>query len=100
MPFAPQADLLGVRLDASGPQRAVVKVSNKPERAREIAASIDNVLEAGRVDSRLIPLFFGRTQFSEAQLLGRQGKLALARLSWMANAYCVHTLDVCEVKSR
>ncbi|CAE7325372.1 unnamed protein product, partial [Symbiodinium pilosum] len=51
---------------------SVVRISNKPDRAVEIAASIDSVLE---------------------------GKLALASLRWLASARYVHTLDVCDVKA-
>ena len=50
MPFA-----LGVSLDMSDPQRSVVRISNRPDRAVEIAASIDSVLEVGKVDPKLIP---------------------------------------------
>ena len=102
LPFAAQADVLGVRLDVSDTAVGVVKVANKPDRARDIAAAIDQVISEGHLDPKHIPLLFGRIQFSESQLMGRQDRLALAMIRWMATATARHKhvlgdLDVVEL---
>ncbi|CAE7253423.1 unnamed protein product, partial [Symbiodinium sp. CCMP2456] len=99
LPFAQQADVLGVTLDASDMSRGVVRVMNKRERARDIASSIQQVLEDGCIDPRQIPSLFGRIQFSESQLMGRQGRLALAQIRKLAEARHKHVLTPLEISA-
>ena len=55
-------------------------MSNKPDKAAEVADAITKVLEAGKLEARVVPSLFGRIQFTEGQLMGRQGRLAMADL--------------------
>ena len=79
-PFAECADMLGVTLDLSDPTLSSVKVSNKKSRVEDMAKSLQLVLDQGTVMPSTMPSLFGRLQFCEGQLLGRQGRLALADL--------------------
>ena len=76
--FDQVAELLGVSLDLSDPSLSSVKVANKAGRARELAVALEGILQAGVVRPRELPSLFGRLQFSEAQILGRAGRLAIA----------------------
>ncbi|CAE7322053.1 unnamed protein product [Symbiodinium sp. CCMP2592] len=93
LPFSPTADVLGVRLDATDMEGGVLRVKNKPERSKEIASSIDKILADGCIDPKQIPSLFGRIQFSESQLMGRQGRLALAQIRWLSSARHRHVLS-------
>ena len=78
--FSEVAELLGIRLDLTDVELSRVRVSNKPDKAAEVADAITKVLEAGKLEARVVPSLFGRIQFTEGQLMGRQGRLALADL--------------------
>ena len=78
--FARAADCLGVRLDFSDDSGAEVRVANRPEKAGEVAEAIRAVLKSRVLRPREAPSLFGRIQFTEGQLMGRQGRLALADL--------------------
>ena len=78
--FSEVAELLGVRLDLTDVELPRVRVSNKPDKAAEVADAITKVLETGKLEARVVPSLFGRIQFTEGQLMGRQGRLALADL--------------------
>ncbi|CAE7216557.1 unnamed protein product [Symbiodinium sp. CCMP2592] len=93
LPFSQTADVLGVRLDATDTEGGVLRVRNKPERSKEIASSIDKILADGCIDPKQIPSLFGRIQFSESQLMGRQGRLALAQIRWLSSARHRHVLS-------
>ncbi|CAE7036451.1 bath-40 [Symbiodinium sp. CCMP2592] len=93
LPFSQTADVLGVRLDATDTEGGVLRVKNKPERSKEIASSIDKILADGCIDPKQIPSLFGRIQFSESQLMGRQGRLALAQIRWLSSARHRHVLS-------
>ena len=77
-PAALCADLLGVTLDLSDDRLLDVRIANKKSRVAEMSKSLQTVLEEGKVVTSSLPAIFGRLQFCEGQLLGRQGKLALA----------------------
>ena len=77
-PAALCADLLGVTLDLSDDRLLEVRIANKKSRVAEMSKSLQTVLEEGKVVTSSLPAIFGRLQFCEGQLLGRQGKLALA----------------------
>ena len=79
-PFSAVADLLGVRIDSSAKCMDKVLVGNKPERSRDLADSVSKVLSRGCNEPRSIPALFDRLQFAEAQILGRQEKLAMSCL--------------------
>ena len=74
-----------------------VLVCNKPEMSRDLADSVSKVLANGCVEPRSIPALFGRLQFAEAQILGRQGKLAMSCLRNVEKFSHSHVLDSREV---
>ena len=82
-PFARAADCLGVRLDFLDDTGAEVRVANRPEKAEEVSDAIRAVLKVRMLKPREAPSLFGRIQFTEGQLMGRQGRLALADLRAM-----------------
>ena len=90
-PFAPEAELLGVRVDLGDSE--MVKIRNKPERAESIAAAVDTVLSSGFLDPKILPTLFGRIQFAEGQLHGRLGRLALSDLRACTMSAESRTLD-------
>ena len=57
-----------------------MKVCNKPDKAAEVADAISQVLKEGKLHAKYVPSLFGRIQFTEGQVMGRQGRLALADL--------------------
>ena len=91
-PFAPEAELLGVRVDLGDSER--VKIKNKPERAEAIATAVDTVLATGSLDPKVLPTLFGRIQFAEGQLHGRLGRLALSDLRACTMSAEPRSLDV------
>ncbi|CAE7434723.1 unnamed protein product, partial [Symbiodinium sp. CCMP2456] len=80
LPFAQQADVLGVTLDASDVSRGVVRVMNKRERARDIASSIQRVLE------NMVALIHA-------------SRLALAQIRRLAEARHRHVLTPLEISA-
>ena len=96
-PFSAVADMLGVRVDSSAIGMDKVLVCKKPERSRDLADSVSRVLSSGCVEPRSIPALFGRLQFAEAQILGRQGKLAMSCLRSVEKFSHCHVLDSSEV---
>ena len=96
-PFSAVADMLGVRVDSSAIGMDKVLVCNKPERSRDLADSVSRVLSSGCVEPRSIPALFGRLQFAEAQILGRQGKLAMSCLRSVEKFSHCHVLESSEV---
>ena len=80
VPFGTRSELLGVVLDSSDSSRRKILVKNKDSRTEEIAMSLKIVLERGEVKPRDMPSLFGRLQFSESQVMGIRGRLALSDL--------------------
>lgn len=76
--FSLKADLLGVTLDLEDSELKQVKVANKDSRLKEMETALSKILSQGKVVPLTLPALFGRLQFCEGQLLGRQGRLALA----------------------
>ena len=72
--------MLGVTLDLTDESLRRVLVSNKQSRIEAMRQSLEDVLECGTIQPSAMPSLFGRLQFCEAELLGRQGKLAMADL--------------------
>ena len=72
--------MLGVVLDVSKSGCGVLSVKNKPSRMEELAANLQSLIDAGRVDPKKPPSLFGRAFFVECQISGRLGKLALSEL--------------------
>ena len=85
-PFGTRSELLGIVLDSSDSSRRKVLVKNKDSRTEEIAKSLKIVLERGEVKPRDMPSLFGRLQFSESQVMGIRGRLALSDLRDMERA--------------
>ena len=85
-PFGTHSETLGVVLDSSDPGFRVVKVRNKPSHAASLAEALEKILQSGEVCPRELPTLVGRLQFSESQLLGRTGRLALADIRLLSNA--------------
>ena len=86
LPFSASASMLGVVVEASDASGSHVLVRNKGERAAELVESLDEVLCRGSVAPQEVPRLFGRLQFAEAQVLGREGKLAMASLRHIERA--------------
>ena len=84
-PFSTRSETLGVVLDSSDPGFRVVRVCNKPFRAASLAEALEKILQSGEVCPRELPTLVGRLQFSESQLLGRTGRLALADIRWLSS---------------
>eukprot|EP00435_Cladocopium_sp_Y103_P001065 s5055_g1.t1 len=82
-PFSRKADLLGVTLDLTDDSLKCVRVANKASRVADMKAALTKVLADGFVVPAALPSLFGRLQFCEAQLLGRQGRLAMADLRYL-----------------
>ena len=80
LPFADEAEMLGVVLDVSKSGSGILSVKNKPSRTEELASNLKALIEAGRVDPSKLPSLFGRALFLECQISGRLGKLALSEL--------------------
>jgi len=80
LPFAQKTDILGVTVNLTDADRRHVYVCNKQSRMDDMSAALEKVLAEGRVQPASLPSMFGRLQFCEAQLLGRQGRLAMADL--------------------
>ena len=80
LPFADEAEMLGVVLDVSKSGLGLLSVKNKQSRMEELAGSLQSLIEAGRVDPKRLPSLFGRALFVECQISGRLGKLALSEL--------------------
>ena len=80
LPFADEAEMLGVVLDVSKSGSGILSVKNKQSRTEELASNLKALIEAGRVDPSKLPSLFGRALFVECQISGRLGKLALSEL--------------------
>lgn len=79
-PFSRTADMLGVTLDLTDDTLFSVKVSNKAARVGSMVSALDEIIQRRSVQPVAMPSLFGRLQFCEAQLLGRQGRLAISDL--------------------
>ena len=96
-PFDTKADMLGVTVDVGDPWFEKVKVGNKKERAEELGSALQLVLDQGFLEPRSVASLFGRLQFAESQVLGRQGRLALAELRWIERQSHKHRLSQLDV---
>ena len=80
LPFADQAEMLGVVLDVSKSGCGILSVKNKQSRMEELATNLQSLIDAGKVDPKKLPSLFGRALFVECHISGRRGKLALSEL--------------------
>eukprot|EP00435_Cladocopium_sp_Y103_P068239 s333_g31.t1 len=80
LPFSRRADLLGVTLNLEDDTMQCVKVSNKQSRVLEMSTALQKIISERCIFPAMMPSMFGRLQFCEAQILGRQGRLAMADL--------------------
>ena len=80
LPFATEAEMLGVVLDLSETMKGKVVIKNKESRMVELAANLEEIIRVQSVEPKKLPSMFGRALFVESQISGRQGKLALADL--------------------
>ena len=78
--FGPLAALLGVEVDVSKAEEEGVLIGNKEGRASEAVAAIVELVETGSADGRAFLSVLGRIQFADAQVIGRAGCLALAKI--------------------
>ena len=76
LPFADEAEMLGLMLDVLKSGSGIVIVKSKPSRMDELATNFESLIDAGRVDPKRLPSLFGRALFVESQIAGRLGKLA------------------------
>ncbi|CAE6946874.1 SLC24A2 [Symbiodinium sp. CCMP2592] len=79
-PFSSVGSMLGVEVDCSSAPDAIIRVRNKEGRASEVCEVIQGCIKAGVVRQRDFARVAGRIQFSDSQIMGRTGKLALAEL--------------------
>ncbi|CAE7034318.1 unnamed protein product [Symbiodinium sp. CCMP2592] len=79
-PFSSVGTMLGVEVDCSSAPDALIRVRNKEGRASEVCEVIQGCIKAGVVRQRDFARVAGRIQFSDSQIMGRTGKLALAEL--------------------
>ena len=93
--FNGSADMLGVSVDVSSEGFDAVKVANRGDRVEDIDGALHRILLEGKVHVKELPALFGRLHFSEVQILGRSGKVALADLRYLErlNATTVHSDD-------
>ena len=80
LPFADEAEMLGVVLDVSKSALGILSVKNKQSRMEELSGSLQSLIDTGKVDPKRLPSLFGRALFVECQISGRLGKLALSEL--------------------
>ena len=99
LPFADEAEMLGVVLDGSKSSAGILSVKNKKSRMEELAANLQSLLDAGKVDPRKLPPLFGRALFVECQISGRLGKLALSEL-WELERCKKSVVDFSDVQIR
>ncbi|CAE7270056.1 SLC24A2 [Symbiodinium sp. CCMP2592] len=79
-PFADVASMLGVEIDLKGAKESVIRIRNKEGRSSEVCDAIRECISEGCIKMRTFARVAGRVQFSDAQVMGRTGKLALAEL--------------------
>ena len=78
--------MLGVTLDLQDDELQNVLIANKASRIADMRSALEKILQDGFVHPASLPSLFGRLQFCEAQLLGRQGRLAMADIRSLERA--------------
>eukprot|EP00439_Symbiodinium_sp_Y106_P000371 s10188_g1.t1 len=81
LPYATCCKVLGIELDVSNAIRGFCLLKNTQKRRNEIVASLEQVLETGRIDAATLERLRGRAQFASGQLFGRLARQALHCLS-------------------
>ncbi|CAE7576274.1 unnamed protein product [Symbiodinium microadriaticum] len=79
-PFSHIATMLGVEVDLSSAAEGCIRIKNKEGRASEVCEVIHECIAEGCIQLRDFAKVAGRVQFSDAQVMGRAGKLALSEL--------------------
>ena len=80
LPFARKCVALGVELDYTEAERAIIKVGNKPGRLDEISQIIDSFKSGTQVGFKEALSIRGKISFAESCLFGRLA--ACAGVSW------------------
>ena len=75
--FSNESEMLGIKLDLSGPRSGVVVVDNKESRKSEMAELLGKILETKKVVPSELPLTLGKLQYADMQVSGRTSKLAM-----------------------
>ncbi|CAE7566848.1 unnamed protein product [Symbiodinium sp. CCMP2592] len=86
-PFKAQATMLGVEVDCSRFSEGLVLVRNKPGRAEELIASLDEVLEEGLISRKRYLSLMGRLHYTDSYILGKAGRLFMAEVRSWAKAH-------------
>ena len=81
LPYATCCKVLGIELDVGNAIRGFCLLKNTQKRRNEIVASLEQVLETGRIDAATLERLRGRAQFASGQLFGRLARQALHCLS-------------------
>ena len=81
LPYATCCKVLGIELDVGNAIRGFCLLKNTQKRRNEIVASLEHVLEKGRIDAATLERLRGRAQFASGQLFGRLARQALHCLS-------------------
>lgn len=79
-PFSHIATMLGVEVDLGSAEEGVIRIKNKEGRSSEVCEVIRACISDGCIKLRDFARVAGRVQFSDAQVMGRAGKLALSEL--------------------
>ncbi|CAE7606611.1 unnamed protein product [Symbiodinium sp. CCMP2456] len=79
-PFSHVATMLGVEVDLGSAEEGVIRIKNKEGRSSDVCEVIRACIADGCIKLRDFARVAGRVQFSDAQVMGRAGKLALSEL--------------------
>ena len=79
-PFSKKAVVLGVEIDLEDVRDRGVLVRNKPGRLEEVEGVAAKLLEGDQISNADCSKLLGRVQYAEGQVMGRVGKLAMAKL--------------------
>ena len=77
-PFDNKAEILGIVVDSELFPEGKLKFRMKESRRNDLVEALQSILAAEEIVPRDLPLFLGRVQFADGQLMGRAGKLAMA----------------------
>ena len=88
IPFATSASVLGVEVDTSATCDNLLAVRNKEGRTSEVIAVLQEFLSHGRMSLKDFAKVMGRVQFADAQVMGREGKLAMAEIRAWSRGAC------------
>ena len=72
--------MLGVEVDLSKCEGDGILIRNKEGRADSVSGAIKSHVKEGAISARDLLVLLGRIQFSDAQVMGRSGRLAMTEI--------------------